>query len=177
MARRLQQTGHRPLAVVLIDPPRRLIEGTNFRRKLLRTRDLLRARWSLRRGGDERTRELVQSLRRQEEFGQIAPTPGSQALVIAAARVALDLKLAVQWHRPRPYRGSVNVIHSRRRAGDQSPAAWRRHVRGDVHFFEAGEEHSDLLLPGNEAFARQLRRCMEREFEGGNHGNRLRQGL
>jgi thioesterase domain-containing protein len=177
MARRLQKVGHAPGAVILIDPPRRLIEGTSLRDKLRRAAFLRQCRRSIRHGGNPRTQDLVRRLRRQADFGHIAPTPQNEALVSAATKAVLDFELAVLWHRPRPYHGTVSVIHSRRRAGDRSRKCWRRHVRGNVHFFEAGAEHSDLFLQGNQAFAQQLRRCIDEGFHGGECGDELRQGL
>ncbi len=161
MARRLQEAGHPPGAVILIDPPRPLIEGYRLRRKMIRMGYIFRARLSLRWGGGQRTRDLDGSLRRQEGQGRIAPTRETQAQVDAALRTALDFKMAVLLHRPRPYDGAVDVIHSRKRAGDGSLEPWRRHVHGSLRFSEAGAEHTDLLVPGNQAFAQQLRRCID----------------
>lgn len=165
MARRLQQAGHPPGAVILIDPPRPLIEGYRWRRKMIRMSSIFRARLSLLWGGGRRTRDLDRSLRLQEGEGRIAPTRGTEAQVNAALRAALDFKMAVLLHRPRPYDGTVDVIHSRKRAGDGSLEPWRRHVHGTVRFSEAGAEHSDLLVPGNQAFAQQLRRCIDAAFQ------------
>jgi thioesterase domain-containing protein len=161
MARRLQAAGHPPKTVILIDPPHRLIEGHQLPTKLVRMLSLFRARLSLRRGGGRRTRELDASLRRQEGEGRIAPTRDTQARVDASLRAALDFKMAVLVHRPRPYTGTVHVIHSRKRAGGGDQKAWRRHVHGILSFSEAGAEHKDLLVPGNQAFAQHLRRCID----------------
>ena len=168
MARRLQQAGHPPGAVILIDPPRPLIEGYRLRRKVIRMSSIFRARLSLLWGGGRRTRDLDRSLRLQEGEGRIAPTRDTQAQVDAALRAALDFKMAVLLHRPRTYDGTVDVIRSRKRAGDGSPEPWRRHVHGTVRFFEAGAVHRDLLVSGNQAFAQQLRRCIDEAFQGRN---------
>jgi len=161
MARRLQTIGHPPGAVILIDPPRLLIEGYDIQTKIVRMGSIYLARLSLLWGGGRRTQDLHRSLRRQEGEGRIAPTRDTQARVNASLRAALDFKMAVLLHRPRPYKGTVDVIRSRKRAGSGGSEPWRRHVDGTVRFFEAGAKHADLLVPGNQAFAQKLRRCID----------------
>jgi thioesterase domain-containing protein/aryl carrier-like protein len=159
MARQLQAADHRMGLVLLIDPPRSMMEGYSLRRKIGRSLSLRLARLSRLWGGGRRTQEIYGKLRRRAGQGRISLSGADRLRLDAAVRVALDFKLAVLHHRPKPYHGAVQIIGSRRREG--ALRRWRRLVTGPVRFVEAGAEHDDLLEAGNHAFAEQLRRCLD----------------
>ena len=112
-------------------------------------------------------RELVariaKELRRLSDQERIPYSDNDSGQREAALHVALAFRFALLRHRPGTYSGSALMIGSRKRllANKRLRDLWRKYIARPIDFAVAGTGHRDVLAPGNEQFAIQLRRWLE----------------
>jgi len=81
-----------------------------------------------------------------------------------ARRVAVNFEKALLNYRPTPYDGPVFLLASRERLSERgwgNQEKLKAHCSGDVHRFEVGSSHNQILDTQNEDFARHLTHCVK----------------
>ncbi len=162
MACQLREAGETLFPLLLIDPP--LPPGEkNLRTRFKMLAQLYGTRLPIQPKGSRKVVRKINTRLRTKNFqGRIVAPAEDRTRREAADRAAVNFKIALQWHKPRLYDGSVHVIASRKRLdSDWKSGVWKSHIAGEILFLEAALKHAEILDPSNEVFVVQLRRHLD----------------
>jgi acyl carrier protein len=138
MARALREAGEMVLPLLLFDPPER------------RTRATVK---------DD---DLLFRIKARKRRGRSLTPIDDPRYASAAVRTARAFELAIWQHAPTPYDGQVFALSSRQRMTRDNPAYLRKIFSGPIERLEVGATHEEAIGARTDAFAVNLRRCLER---------------
>ena len=157
MALQLHQHGQQVAPLMMIDPPVDPLGECSWLRRTYRLSFLHVMKNFL---NPLSERRIIGELQPKSQHDRIELDFTNAKSLKHAAKVALDLRIALTRYNLPLYEGPVLILGSRERLARKN-GQLRKKLRGDVKLFDVGQKHGDVHDITNDLFANQLVKCIK----------------